>query len=440
MSALLFCTARLVQAQPAWNVDPSAFNQTMTMVGTLYLDGASATDPEDIVAALIDGEVRGVAGEDQVQVFEGQWYYFMTIYANTTGENITFQVYDASLDDIRLITETLTFTGGEVGSLDYPFIWSQSPVGCTYGDPTTWATDTNYENTMTILGMPQIDGMASDDPDDRVVAFVDGNVHGVTPPPTQVNGDYLFFLSIGGDDEDEDAMVTFQVFDASENVVRDIEQAVPFKAGTSQGSPGAPFSWTTEPSCDTTLLPVELVAFEAVIDTDGVLLRWTTASETYNAGFEVQHAAEGAGWAVLGFVGGAGTTAAPQHYRYHAADVVPGRHRFRLKQIDYDGTFEYSPQVEVAIGVMGTHQLSAAYPNPFNPQTAFSLAVGQVQEVRIEVYDVLGRRVALLHEGTMQANASRMVVWEAGDRPGGLYFIRVLGERFAETRQVTLIK
>lgn len=111
VSALLFCTARLVQAQPAWNVDPSAFNQTMTMVGTLYLDGASATDPEDIVAALIDGEVRGVAGEDQVQVFEGQWYYFMTIYANTTGENITFQVYDASLDDIRLITETLTFTG-----------------------------------------------------------------------------------------------------------------------------------------------------------------------------------------------------------------------------------------------------------------------------------------------------------------------------------------
>ncbi|HMB92349.1 MAG TPA: T9SS type A sorting domain-containing protein, partial [Rhodothermales bacterium] len=109
-------------------------------------------------------------------------------------------------------------------------------------------------------------------------------------------------------------------------------------------------------------------------------------------------------------------------------------------QIDYDGTFEYSPEVEVVVEMVETFALSAAYPNPFNPQTSFTVAVAQPQAVTIEVYNVLGRRVAVRFEGEMSADRTRTLVWEAGDRPSGLYFIRAVGERFNETRQVTLVK
>jgi len=200
---------------------------------------------------------------------------------------------------------------------------------------------------------------------------------------------------------------------------------------------------------DDAFLPVELVSFEAQADGTDALLQWATASETNNAGFNVEwraatqpNAEEGAErqWLQVVWVEGAGTTEEAQLYRHRISGLEPGRHVFRLKQIDYDGTFEYSPEVEVAVEVGETFMLSRAYPNPFNPETSFRLAVAQAQAVTIEVYNVLGRRVEVLFDGEMAANQSRAFVWEAGDHPSGLYFIRSIGERFAETRQVTLVK
>ncbi|MFQ5571494.1 MAG: trypsin-like peptidase domain-containing protein, partial [Rhodothermales bacterium] len=192
------------------------------------------------------------------------------------------------------------------------------------------------------------------------------------------------------------------------------------------------------------VLPVELVSFEALLDGQAVELFWETASETNNAGFEIQHRPGTAGsagdWNVLSFVEGYGTTLEPQHYSYLAPALEPGTHRFRLKQIDFDGTFEYSPEVEVALEVPGAFHLSPAYPNPFNPQTQFSLSVAQAQRVQVEVYDVVGRRVATLFDGFMEASSSRSMVFEAGHLPSGLYLIRALGERFVTSQTVTMLK
>ena len=200
--------------------------------------------------------------------------------------------------------------------------------------------------------------------------------------------------------------------------------------------------WTLGSS--STPLPVELTSFEATVDGFAVLLRWQTASETNNAGFEVQRSRdegqEEGDWQVLGFVEGAGTTAEPQDYTYRVAEVASGTHRFRLKQIDFDGAFDYSPEVEVAIAVPGDYLLTPAYPNPFNPQTQFSLGVARAQDVRIEVFDALGRRVDVLFDGPMASNQSRAFVFDAAMLPSGLYVIRVGGERFVETQHVVLVK
>ncbi|NBC17226.1 MAG: hypothetical protein GVY18_07905 [Bacteroidetes bacterium] len=207
--------------------------------------------------------------------------------------------------------------------------------------------------------------------------------------------------------------------------------------------------WTLGSS--TTPLPVELTAFEATVDGADVRLHWTTASETNNAGFEVQVRKEHAGerdedtwqvdtWQVLGFVEGAGTTAAAQTYTYRVTDLAPGPQRFRLKQIDYDGTFEYSPEVEVVVELSDVYALTAAAPNPFRSAARFRLTVRQAQHVDVYLFDVLGRRVRTLHRGELGASTPRRFRLAADGLPSGVYVIVATGERFRATQRVVLLR
>lgn len=207
---------------------------------------------------------------------------------------------------------------------------------------------------------------------------------------------------------------------------------------------------TTNPN---TPLPVELTSFTALTDGAEVILLWETASETNNAGFEVQYyeevhpyASDGPGvrayhetpqltpqssWHRLALIEGAGTTLAPQSYTYRTPTLAPGRYIFRLKQMDYDGTFTYSPHMEILIGMSTAYHLSKPSPNPFRAKTSFSLSVFHAQRVAVRVYDLLGRLVADLHDGYLEADATRTFTFEAGALPSGLYLIRIQGERFA---------
>lgn len=191
-------------------------------------------------------------------------------------------------------------------------------------------------------------------------------------------------------------------------------------------------------------LPVELAAFDARVEADAVQLTWSTASETNNAGFEVEQAlvtADGpAVWRRSGYVEGAGTTDAPQAYAYRLDAVVPGTYRFRLKQIDYDGTFAYSPEVEVQVRPTGSHYLTQAYPNPFNPRAAFTLTLAQPQHVTVTVYDALGRQVAVLQEGYLEAEATHRFTLDGVDWSSGIYLYEAVGEHFRETRTALLVK
>lgn len=197
-----------------------------------------------------------------------------------------------------------------------------------------------------------------------------------------------------------------------------------------------------------TLLPVELVSFSAVLDGHQARLEWETASETNNAGFEVQvktlastsSAFGGDEWDVLGFVAGHGTTHASQHYRYEIDALSSGHHLFRLKQVDYDGTFDYSPEVEVFVDLPNVYLATAAYPNPFNTETQFSLMVRHEQTVSVTVYDVLGRRIRVLYEDTMAPHQAQSFTFNAQSLPSGVYLISVDGETFSQSQLVTLQK
>lgn len=86
------------------------------------------------------------------------------------------------------------------------------------------------------------------------------------------------------------------------------------------------------------------------------------------------------------------------------------------------------------------YTLTAAYPNPFNASTSFGLSVDRRQQVTVEVYNLLGQRVATLFEGVMNANEPRRFTFDASNVPSGIYLYSVRGESFAETRQVTLLR
>ncbi|HEX7070734.1 MAG TPA: T9SS type A sorting domain-containing protein [Rhodothermales bacterium] len=87
-----------------------------------------------------------------------------------------------------------------------------------------------------------------------------------------------------------------------------------------------------------------------------------------------------------------------------------------------------------------SYTLSAAYPNPFNPTTTFSLVVRERQHVRVSVYNLLGQPVTELFDGVMLAGETRTFTFDAGNLPSGIYLYRVTGETFTAARQMTLIK
>lgn len=193
-------------------------------------------------------------------------------------------------------------------------------------------------------------------------------------------------------------------------------------------------------------LPVELVAFTGQSDGEQVILRWETASETNNAGFEVQvrdggdEASAASRWAALGFVEGAGTTAEPQAYVFTTARQAPGTLLFRLKQVDFDGSYELSPQVEVSIDLAQPYLLTAPYPNPVAREAHFSLRVKRAQQVEVAVYDALGRKVRVLFSGTVEPETERALTLSGAGLQSGMYFVRAVGETFVTTQRALVVK
>ncbi len=189
------------------------------------------------------------------------------------------------------------------------------------------------------------------------------------------------------------------------------------------------------------VLPVELVSFDVIAEGNQAVLSWETASETQNAGFEVeQDRAHLTDWRSLGFVNGAGTTTETQHYTYRTEALEPGRHNFRLKQIDLDGRFEYSPHLEAVMTPPNGFHLTEAYPNPFNPSSRFTLTLSRDQNVRVELFTVLGERVSVLQSGLLVGNEQHSITIDGTGLPSGVYLYRVQGETFSETRSVALMK
>jgi hypothetical protein len=175
-------------------------------------------------------------------------------------------------------------------------------------------------------------------------------------------------------------------------------------------------------------LPVELVAFNVAVDATSVVLTWTTASETNNAHFAVQHQGpQRSGYRTLGTRDGAGTTVQRQSYRFRVQKLRAGTHTFRLKQVDQDGTTHFTTPRTAKI--LPEARLTLVGANPLRTGDRLTVvATGAANgEMRVGLYNVLGQRLRTL-ASTGQDDEVVRVQLSAENLPSGMYFVSTEGE------------
>ncbi|MCH7774357.1 MAG: T9SS type A sorting domain-containing protein, partial [Bacteroidetes bacterium] len=187
-------------------------------------------------------------------------------------------------------------------------------------------------------------------------------------------------------------------------------------------------------------LPVELTSFTASVKNNQVLLKWETETEVNNYGFDIERTKDNSDWLTIGFVEGHGNSNSPKQYNFIDTDInQSGTYYYRLKQIDNDGTYEYSDVVSVEVGVPNNFFLSQNYPNPFNPETRIDFTLPQKQLVFIRVYNTLGERVTELVSEEREAG-SYSVIFDASKLPSGVYIYRLQTPGFTDNKKMTLLK
>ncbi len=192
------------------------------------------------------------------------------------------------------------------------------------------------------------------------------------------------------------------------------------------------------------IIPVELASFSYCVNGNNVELKWTTATETNNQGFQVERSQKSDvksqnSWETIGFVNGKGTTTEKSDYSYIDKNLQPGKYFYRLKQIDMDGSFYYSNELEVSIEYPFVFKLEQNYPNPFNPITVISWQspVGIWQTLKL--YNILGNEVAILVDEYKEAG-SHKVDFDASKLSSGVYIYKLTAGTFHTSKMMILLK
>lgn len=192
-------------------------------------------------------------------------------------------------------------------------------------------------------------------------------------------------------------------------------------------------------------LPVELVSFSADFNVGNVNLSWITATEINNSGFDVERKTEDGEWNKITFIQGNGTTTEAKHYSFSddVRELNSSKLFYRLKQIDFDGTFKYSNEVEVDINLPARFQLNQNYPNPFNPVTTIKYELPFRSSVTLKIFDILGKEVETLVNEEKDAGYYQ-ISFDASSVSGGLssgiYFYILQTENYFATKKMILLK
>jgi hypothetical protein len=191
-------------------------------------------------------------------------------------------------------------------------------------------------------------------------------------------------------------------------------------------------------------IPVELSSFSAKINGNNVELNWATATETNNSGFEIERFQNSKStvheWESIGYLVGSGTTTERNSYSFIDKNILPGSYSYRLKQIDFDGSFDYSAVVEINIFLPGEFILHQNYPNPFNPSTTIKFSSGLNERASLKVFNIIGEEIAEIFNDTIEAGKVYEVKFNAGNLSSGIYYYSLTQGSDAATEKMLLLK
>ncbi|MEK7249174.1 MAG: T9SS type A sorting domain-containing protein, partial [Bacteroidota bacterium] len=197
-------------------------------------------------------------------------------------------------------------------------------------------------------------------------------------------------------------------------------------------------------------LPIQLASFTGVeVPGQGVRLNWRTLSEVNNYGFYVQHKRQNeTQWAEVpnSFVAGHGTTNEPQNYVFLDRTVSTGAWQYRLRQVDLDGTSHFTEPINVSVltSVKETAPIEFAlrqnYPNPFNPETNIKFSVEQTGRTTLEIYNLLGQKVATLFDDVVEAGYYQTVKFDGANLASGMYLYRLQSGKKSDLKKFILLK
>ncbi len=299
----------------------------------------------DVVASQYFGSVYRIDGETGAQVWAYNYGFTGMIQIarikDVNGDNV---------DDILIAA----FSGGVL-----------CLSGATGQD--LWAYPMNYQ-----YGVAAVPDLNNDGIDDVVTGDQDGTFYCISG-----TGSELFFSHTFAGDRIN-----------SVNVLPSIDGNASYEllVGTKNGS-------VVCYSGGLNAVPVELTSFTASAEGNSVNLKWSASTQVNNKGFEVERKYGNEDYQDITFIKGGGTSSKPQEYSYCDRSLKEGKYAYRLKQIDFDGSVNYSNEVYVSVEIPSTFSLSQNYPNPFNPATTINFALPQKSDIKLVVYDILGKEV-----------------------------------------------
>jgi hypothetical protein len=189
-------------------------------------------------------------------------------------------------------------------------------------------------------------------------------------------------------------------------------------------------------------LPVELLSFTSALSGNSAVLKWVTASEKNNKGFEIHRKDINTDWQKIGFVAGNGTSNTQKTYTFTDNNLGTNSYNYRLKQIDYNGNFEYFElSTPVTISVPSKFDMKQNYPNPFNPSTTIQYSIPNDAFVNLKIYDITGRELANLVNTQVKAG-SYSVNFNADtyQLASGTYFYKITAGKYINVKKLILIR
>ena len=183
-------------------------------------------------------------------------------------------------------------------------------------------------------------------------------------------------------------------------------------------------------------IPVELASFTANIYGYNIQLNWRTVTELNNDRFEIERCDQSSDWVKIGFVKGEGTSTEIHDYTYTDKVSKEGNYIYRLKQLDFDGSYEYSNEVKITYFGLINFLLKQNYPNPFNPSTNIQYAIGSRQLVQLKAYDVLGNEMATLVNEEKPAGVYNVqFAMNNLQLSSGIYFYKLTAGDFVQSKK-----